>query len=45
VLATDRGEVVAELIPRGKPTSGSGALSCLVALAKSRSDESTDASF
>jgi prevent-host-death family protein len=35
VLVTDRGEVVAELVPPGQSTSASGAPSELVALAKS----------
>jgi prevent-host-death family protein len=35
VLVTDRGEVVAELVPPGLATTASGALSGLVALAKS----------
>ena len=33
VLVTDRGEVVAELVPPGQATAGSGAPSGLVALA------------
>jgi len=35
VLVTDRGQVVAELVPPGPPTAGSGVPSGLVALAKS----------
>jgi prevent-host-death family protein len=35
VLVTDRGEVVAELLPPGQATGGGGAPSGLVALAKS----------
>lgn len=35
VLVTDRGEVVAELVPPGQMTAGRGAPSGLVALAKS----------
>ena len=35
VLVTDRGEVVAELVPPGRATAGSGAPSGLVALANS----------
>ena len=34
VLVTDRGEVVAELLPPGQATGGSGVPSALVALAK-----------
>ena len=34
VLVTDRGEVVAELVPPGQATGGSGVPSALVALAK-----------
>ena len=35
VLVTDRGEIVAELVPPGRATDGRGAPSGLVALAKS----------
>ena len=35
VLVTDRGEVVAELVPPGQATAGGGAPSGLVALSKS----------
>jgi prevent-host-death family protein len=34
VLVTDRGEVVAELVPPGQATGGSGVPAALVALAK-----------